>query len=284
MMMNELANLLTAMYKLGIWPEDPKSKEGKARFKYALKVFRGLLDHEWIKTSLKRKRKIRILEICGGTGIGGVGLAKALQEKGSEVELYVTDLREDALKIAKSWGTEELNTTVKTFKINAREVHSLKIRADIALLYGFSAPHFDPWDMIKVIASVCESLVDDGVFVIQESDRRWSIFYRAGYKDFLPERIDDEKVLVSIHAGYDFKRGVFKRAMMDLAKKTSPIITDAYFWGLAELMALLWIFFKDVDFMQDETGRISGMIIGAYPRRLISINDLKEMPKILREQ
>ena len=154
----------------------------------------------------------------------------------------------------------------------------------MALMYGFSAPHFDPWKMIKVIASVCDSLENDGLFIIQEHDRIYSIFYKVGYKDLVPERIDDERALVSIHAGYDIKRGVFKRAVVDLSKKAPPIIIDAYYWNLAELMALLWIFFKDVDLIKEDGRGTAGIILGFSPRHLLSISDLKKLPRVLREK
>ena len=115
--MNDLADLLSVVYELGIWPEDPRSEAGRARFKSALRIFRKVLEHEWVKNLLNKRQKIRIIEICGGTGIGGVGLAKVIQEKGLDIELYITDLREDALRIAESWGSEELNINIKTITL-----------------------------------------------------------------------------------------------------------------------------------------------------------------------
>jgi len=146
-------------------------------------------------------------------------------------------------------------------------------------MYGYSSPHFDPWDMLRIQASVCECLEDDGIFLMEEGDRRYSIFYLTSYAKFLPEKVNNEKAIVSIHSDYDFYRGVFKRTYLNLRKPEESVIVDMYFWGLAELMAITWIFFKDVDIYEKTRGH--GIIIGYKPRRKISVVDIASNPRVL---
>ncbi len=191
----------------------------------------------------------------------------------------LTDIRDEPLKVAEEWGKEVLGIEVKVRKIDATKIHMLKESFDLALMYGHSAPHFDPWDMIKLMASMSSILVDDGVLIMEEGDRIYSIFYLQGYKRVLPERVGKKSIVLSAHSGYDLMRGTFRRAYIEIP--SGKIIEAAtYFWNLAELMALSWIFFEDVDFFK--TRGTSGFILAYKPRRKIKINDLSELPKILK--
>ena len=273
--------LIEELYALNIWPTDPHSEFSQRRFREAVEVFGRLMEHDWFQ-ELLRKEKVRILEICAGAGIGGVALAKVLMERGVDVELLLTDIRENDLELGSRWGSEVLGRKVDYVKMDSRRVHELGRRFDIALMYGFSSPHFDPWDMVRLQASVSECLADDGILIMDEGDRRYSIFYQTGYARILPERIDNERALLSLHAGYNFKRGTFKRAYLDLKNPSKTVITEVYFWGLAELMAMVWIFFQDVDFYELRRG--AGLILGYKPRRKIRIGDLQTQPRVLLSQ
>ncbi len=272
-------NIIKNLYALDVWPMDPYSKRGQERFRKGIEVFNKLMKHDWLQ-KLVKKGKIRIIEICAGTGIGGVALAKALEENNVNTQLLLTDIREDALKLGAKWGTQVLGKKVEYLRIDARKVHELGRKFDIALMYGFSSPHFDPWDMLRLQASISECLADDGILIMDEGDRIYSIFYIRGYANILPERIDEQKTVLSLHAGYDFVRGTFSRAYIDLKNPSKVVLVKHYFWGLAELMAIIWMFFYDVDFFELRQG--AGLILGHRPRRKIRIADLNIPPRVFK--
>jgi len=269
------------LYALGVWPIDPSSPIGVKRYNEATDIFKKIVGHEWIQ-EIAKKGRARILEICAGAGIGGVALSCVLLDEGVDVELVLTDVRENDLAVGEKWGREQIGDRIRVVKSDARSVHRIGSTFDIGLMYGFSAPHFCPWDMVKLQASLCECLSDGGVFLMDEGDRIYSIFYVAGYKSLMPERVDKERAVVSMHAGYDFTRGVFKRAYMDLLNPSSPVMADMYFWNLSELMTITWMFFRDVDL--SETGRGRGIIIGKHPRRALSIRDFEGVPRVFSER
>jgi len=281
--MKKYDELLKSFYKVFGFPEDPRSKLGSQRYEKAIKKFQVVVNHDWFKDLIQKKRKIKILELCSGMGIGGVALAKVLSEKNIHVDLILTDLRDDALEIAKEWGSKEIGKEVQIINVDAKEIHTLKTKVDIILMYGLSAPHFSPWDMVRLLASASEALVDDGLIIMEESDRIYRIFYQRGYKEVLPERVDNEKMVITVHAGYNMVRGTFNRAVMDLVSRSKPVVLEAYFWGLAELMTFTWLFFKNVDFIKDPEGNVTqGFIVAIKPRRKIPPTMLRKNPKILR--
>jgi len=115
---------LEKLYRLFPWPEDPSSPEGRARYESAVSFFRELLGHPWL-SELVSSPELSIVDVCGGTGIGGVALAKVLSEKGSGVRLFVVDARESALRLAESFGRAELGVPVEVRKLDARELHTM---------------------------------------------------------------------------------------------------------------------------------------------------------------
>lgn len=281
--MSEPQERIEKVYKLGFWPQNPESPIVKKRFREALDIFERLINHEWFNEILSIKNNIRILEICSGTGIGGIALAKVLKRKGIKIDLILSDIRESDLKIGEQWGLRELGEgeKVSIINVNALIIHKLKIKRDIILMYGLSAPHFSPWEFVKLLASISEVLEDDGLFVMEEADRVYSILYKTGYKDLVAERVD-EKALISLHAGYNPIKGTFKRAYIDLINTEKPVKIPTYFWNLAELMTLTWLFFNEVDFIPYNKEKTRGLIIGYRPRRKINTIDLELEPKILR--
>ncbi len=269
------------LYSMKIWPTDPYSESGARKYWDALKLFNLLLGHEWLR-SLLDKKLLRILDICAGAGIGGVALSRVLMNRGVNVDLTLVDLREDDLRIGAKWGREVLGRDVRYVRMNSMDVYRMDEKFDIVLMYGSSAPHFDPWSIVRLYASVCGCLVDGGLFLMHECDRRYSIFYLAGYKRVLSEKVDEEGVIISVHSGYDFRRGTFRRTYIDVTNPQNRVVVDAYFWGLAELMALAWMFFADVDFLEVRKG--AGIIICRDPRHKITIDDMRSEPRVLCEK
>lgn len=281
-MSRELSRKLSRFFSMFGWPEDPYAEEGRERFKTALEKMRNLVEHEYLKELVSTRDTIKVLELCGGTGIGGVALAKVIKDLGKSVELTVTDLREDALAKARKWGTEVLGITVNVEVVDARDVCRLGREYDIALLYGFSTPHFNPWDMARLLTSTSNSLVNDGVLVIEETDRRYSVFLQAGYKWTLVESRagDADNYVISYHVDYDMLTGEVRRLFTNTKEPTKFITMPMYFWGIAELATLTWLFFKDVDVLP--MSRRSFMILGYSPRKALEPEDLKELPKIFK--
>lgn len=267
---------LARFYSIFPWYDDPWDEAGQRYFELTLGFMEKLINHPWIK-ELQGKERVRILEVCGGAGFGGVSLAKRFKERGTEVELAVTDLREEALERAARWGKEVLGEEVRARVLDAREVWRLGEKQDLVLMYGLSTPHFDPWGLVELFASVGEVLGKEGIFVLDESDRRYRIFLLMGYKWAMAEG-RDENLCVSFHTDYSLYRGTCKRAYMRWAAASRPVYTETFMWGLAEVAAFMWCFFEEVDFLQLRNER--HFLIGRRPRRRIRPGELERPPKL----
>lgn len=276
--MNSLTKKLEKVYKLVGWIEDPFTQAGRKRYENFIKLFDNLIEHEWISQLLK-KRKIKIADVCGGTGIGGVALAKVLS-KYTSIELYVIDLRQSALNIAKRFSKQELSVEAITIFHDVRKLYELGKKWDIILMTGYSMSHFSPWDGLKIFANFGHSITDDGIVLLDECDRIFHIFLRAGYKYVLPEKLDEESVTISLHKEYDPIKGEIKRVYVDLINKLTEEIS-IYFWSLSELLALLWTFFGDIDFIPKQT-RYYGFILARKPRRKLTPDDFEKVPRVLQ--
>ncbi len=271
--------MLEKLYDMEIWPEDPYSEEGRRRYDRALEHMRKLIKHPFIK-EVSKARPLRVLELCGGTGIGGVALAKALSEEGIEVDLLITDLREKALEVAKKWALEVLGREVRTRVLDARRAYEIGEMFNIVLIYGLSMAHFSPWEFTFILASSGELLQDGGIFIVDQVDIRLGILMRIGYKALVVERATEDGVVISLHAGYDVIKGTAKRLYLNLFSG-ERVMTDICYWGLAEIATLMWLFFKSIDFIRMEDERY--FILGREPRRRITVKELEEsMPPRLR--
>ena len=267
----EGGNRLTRFYSVFPWIDDPASERGKEYLQATLGAMEKLLGHPWIG-ELCGREGLQVLELCGGAGFGGVALAKLLIEKGVDVKLTITDLRPDVLERAQVLGARELGREPETLVLNAREAHRLRRKFDVALLYGLSTPHFNPWELTELLASVGEVLKDEGILLIEETDRRYRIFLMIGYKWALAEAAE-ERFTVSFHTGYDLYRGTVRRHYIDFAAGSGPVEMETFMWGLAEVGAFASCFFREVDFVRIRNQR--HFILGRGPRRAISPGDLR---------
>ncbi len=188
------------------------------------------------------------------------------------MEILITDIRDDALKKAMEWGRKIGIEKMETMVIDAKEIHKINDNFDIALLYGLSTPHFNPWEIVKLFSSASQILDNNGIFVVDESDRRYRIFLSTGYKWSLAEG-DGENTTLSFHSGYDFIKGTVKRTYVNL-KKQKIVAMESFMWSIAEIGALMWIFFNDVDIMHLDNTR--HFIIGYKPRKAIKPVYLKK--------
>ncbi|PCN50639.1 hypothetical protein B6U99_03205 [Candidatus Geothermarchaeota archaeon ex4572_27] len=277
-----LARELERVYSVFPWPEDPFSDVGRRRYEIALREMGELLDHPWLKEAIEQRERLHILDLCGGTGIGGVALAKKVAERGREARLTVVDLRREALETARRFCREELGFEPEIAEVDVRRVHELGVEADVALMYGLSTPHFSPWDMVRVCASSSLSLGADGLMIVEEADRFEAVFRRMGYRDIHVEHASDERVVMSLHRDHDMLTGYTTRVVLDvLAGRTASM--KVYFWDIACVAALLWTFFGDVDFVRRPMA-LSGFIIARRPRKVIDAKALlAQTPKMLSE-
>lgn len=184
--------------------------------------------------------------------MAGVALAKATGAK----LLTVLDARKDDLELAKEWlKIADINPELNLVQGDAREVAKLVGEHDVAVLWGgYTMPHFDPFDAVRLFANVASILSGEGVFIIEDMDRVYWILYRAGYKKFLIEGRRENYTIASMHEGYDFVRGgTFKRGgyyILPGFKKISDV--DFHYWDLATQLAIGSVFFKKAELITQE--------------------------------
>lgn len=275
----EPSSELSRFYSIFGWPDDPDTEAGRRYLEATAQSMERLLKHSLVERMIAQRRKVRILEICAGSGFGGVTLAKTLMDKKIRFDLLLTDLRQDALAAGQRWGRQVLGQDVRIDQADAREVHRLRKKFDLCLMHGLSTPHFNPWDMVRILASVSQALTDDGLFAIDEIDRKYQILMVQGYKWAYAEGRDEENLTLSFHTGYDPVKGSCKRTFLGLKDLANPVTTDIVWWGLAEVGAMAWTFFKDVHLLN-----VSGMrhfLLGSHPRRALKPGDLKA-PSMVR--
>jgi len=276
-----LRERLERMYEVFPWTEDLSTPEGKERFRRTYEGFKEVIKHPWVKELVSSKEVIEVLDVCGGTGVGGLALVKVLKELGVKTSLTVNDLRSSALEKAKVYGKELLGIEVRTLLGNALELHELGVKADIALIYGLTTPHFSPYDMVKLMASLAKVLEPNGLLMIEESDRTYTITVVMGYRSVLPEYVREGKVVLTIHSGYDVRRGMVKRIALELPSMKMAEM-EAKFWDIASTAAITWVFFRDVDFIS--LGRpYYGILIAKEPRGLDPSNYVK-YPALISER
>ncbi len=261
---------LDTIYSLLSWHGDPYTPEGRRRYERALREFEELRDHPFLSGL---PEELTVLDIMSGEGIGGVALSRSLKRK---VRLYMMDLREEALEVARRFSKEELGEEAGILIHDATRAHEVVRDLDLVLMYGLSTPHFDPWRAILLLASVSESLKDEGVFLVEEVDRRYWVFYMTGYREVTASFKGDEPIL-SMHKGYDFRRGVFKRAHFSLLRR-EMVELEVYFWGVADFLSLMWLFFKEVDMRSLDERRF--ILLARRPRRRIRPEHLR-LPSML---
>lgn len=268
-------------YRLLPWAEDPSTTEGLRRYKDAVSKFEVVVKHRWFKELADKRKELRVIDLCSGTGIGGVTLVKVLAGLGIRVSLTLIDLRRDALSKAVEFCSRELGFKPEVLVRDVLEELELKREFDVSLIWGNTTPHFSPWDWIRVLANVSRLLVDDGLLIYDEIDRVHTIYYMVGYKDLLPELIERDRVVLTIHKGKDFRLGYITRLVLDIVTKESAEM-KMYLWDIASSAAFTWMFFRDVDLIPIERP-YSGVVIAKSPRRVLNLEALLvEKPSLTR--
>ncbi|NJE05806.1 class I SAM-dependent methyltransferase [Thermococcus sp. M36] len=239
---------LEELYRYINWRMDPREELARERFRKIAEFF------ESIREQLPHGG--RVLDLCAGTGIAGVALAKATNAR----LLTVLDARKDDLELAQEWlDIGGISPELKTVQGDAREVASLVGEHDVAVLWGYTMPHFDPFDAVRLFANVALVLSDDGLFIIEDGDRVYGILYRAGYREFMIEGRKEDYTIASMHEGYDFVRGTFKRGYYILPGFKKIGTVDFHYWDISTQLAIGSIFFREYGLIRREDHGITGV-------------------------
>ncbi len=268
---------MNKLYSIFPWPEDPEFHE---RGETSLKLAEKTLQHKFLANLLEHRALIKIADICSGTGLGGYVFSKLLLEKGYKIQLTLIDIRAQALTKGAQWITRELGIKLETHTLDATTIHTLNKTFDLAIIWGSSTPHFNPWTMNKLLASTTNTLAEDGVLILQESDRLYHIVH-GGYRHINVVEGKD-KTILDVYAGYNPLKGTCERIVVDLGDPRRNTYMELYYWSIAALGALLWLFFKDVDILETRMRSIY-VLVATKPRKTITPKQLEQQPTILEK-
>ncbi|GAB6136263.1 class I SAM-dependent methyltransferase [Thermococcus prieurii] len=180
------------------------------------------------------RRKLRILDLCAGTGIAGGALYETLHEWGYEASLTVVDKRKEDLLLVEDWVSGEVYGAVMDCLDDLRRLG----RFDIALIFGYTMPHFDPFQTAELFRNVARVLESDGVFLLEEMDRFGAFFYRRAYREIVPEVRGEDYTVISLDEGYNPMRGVIRRGYYKLPGWERIGEIETRYWDLAGLAGI----------------------------------------------
>ncbi len=274
------ARILEELYEVLEWPSSPLSTNGKRRMVESMELLLKVLRHEWLNRLLSKTR-VKIVDVCSGGGVGGFALSKILIDMGIDVELVLIDVRPRALMEALRFRDEYMPMiNLEALSLRAEDLHVVRERFDVAMLWGFSMPHFDPWKALRLFASIASVLSEEGVLLIEEVDRMLSIFLGPGYQYVYPEGFGN-RALISMHRGYDIARGVVKRLLVDLVKGVAIPHEVHLNWTVALVASMLWLFFDDVDAIITDKSVGKAVILGWRPRAIEMRRFVEKRPRLL---
>jgi len=268
------------VYSLIAWKEDLESEDGKERFNESYRLFKSLFSHKWIRDLLRDKHEINLIDVCSGTGVGGIAFSKVLLDEGYKVNLTLNDIRSSALYKGKRYAKKFLNIDVKLVDEDSRRLYKLSNKYNIVLIYGLSTPHFNPFQLISLVSSISQILYEDGILIVEEYDRVYSVYLTRRYEYLVPEDVSENRVVFSIHKDYDPVKGIFRRLYIDILSR-EKIFLDLRFWDLSSVACILWVFFKDVDFYSFSKRKVHGFLLGRFPR-YINAENYSSSPTILQ--
>ncbi|NPA99324.1 MAG: hypothetical protein GXO43_08095 [Crenarchaeota archaeon] len=273
---------LEKLYQIFKWVEDLDTPEGTKRLEKSVEKMHKILEHSSLQALLEEKDKITLIDVCSGKGIGFIALAKAILEKHDvKLDIIAVDLRRSALEKAMVYAEKILGLKIKAYVHDVTRIWELGVKADIGLLYGFSTPHFNPYDMVRLSAGMASVLDTKGVFLVEESDRIRNIYQVLGYKHVLPEHIDLDSIVLSIDGGRDPLKGVNRKLTIELISG-KRILNEVRLWDIAGTASIIWSFFKHVDFIQYRSA-YSGMIVAWEPRG-IDPKQYSDYPEIISKE
>lgn len=209
---------------------DPNSEVAQNRF-IGLRSFFNWAVKEGL---FPERRKLRILDLCAGTGIAGGALYETLREWVYDVSLTVVDRRKDDLFLVEEWVSGEVYGAVMDCLDDLRKLGKF----DIALIFGHTMPHFDPFQTAKLFRNVARVLEGDGVFLLEETDRFGAFFYGKAYREIVPEVKGEDYTIVSLDEGYNPLRGVIRRGYYKLPGWEKIGEVETRYWDLAGLAGI----------------------------------------------
>jgi len=209
---------------------DPDSEVAQNRFLGLRSFFNWAIKERLFPD----RRKLRILDLCAGTGIAGGALYETLREWGCEASLTVLDKRKEDLLLVENWTSGEVYGAVMDCLDDLRRLGKF----DIALIFGYTMPHFDPFQTAELFRNVAKVLEDDGVLLLEETDRFGAFFYRKAYREIVPEVRGEDYTIVSLDEGYNPTRGVIKRGYYKLPGWEKVGEIETRYWDLAGLAGI----------------------------------------------
>ncbi|MEZ0290674.1 MAG: hypothetical protein ABWJ42_06260 [Sulfolobales archaeon] len=257
---------LERYYGIIEWAEDLDSVSGLKRFREAYDSFSRLVDHVWFRDLFSSRSFLRVVDVCGGVGVGGIALAKVLSERGFSYELVINDLRVSALERARVYSRRFLGREAIVIRDDALNLYKHLSGADIALIYGLSTPHFDAYQIIYLMAGLSKLLGERGVLVVEEIDRIWSLYQQKEFREVALESSESGRVVLSGHLDYDPLRGVFRRVFIDI-NTMSRVELDFRLWDLAGIASVAWAFFREIDYVE-RGSRYRGFILARGSREI----------------
>jgi SAM-dependent methyltransferase len=243
---------------------DPESEVAQRRY-LSLRAFFNWAIKEAL---LPEGRKLRILDLCAGTGIAGAALLETLREWNVEGSLTIVDKRKDDLIKVDAWLEDE------------REVYGAVMDClddlkklgefDVVLLWGSTMPHFDPYQAADLFRNVAKILTPLGVLMLEETDRFGVFFYGRNYREIVPEAKGEDYTIVSLDEGYNSLRGTIRRGYYKLPGWEKVGELDIRYWDLAGLAGMGRILFEDGRIItRKEHGvvGVSDVLYFRHPRR-----------------
>ena len=239
------------------WME-PEHETARRRFESTLLFFKN-----------QKVSASSVLDLCAGTGIAGAAAAKAF----SASKLTLVDVRKEDLEKVREWlGIAEVNPELRLVAGDVLQLPELVEEHDLAVLWGHTMPHFNPFDAVRLFSGVASVLDEGGYFFIEEPDRIGRFLYNRMYRDFTVERTGAETI-VSIHEGYDVRRGVERRGYYILPGFKKMAEMELRAWDLASLLAIGRIFFRDANLITPSEHGVSGVsevLVFRRPNRRIA--------------
>ncbi|ASJ08784.1 SAM-dependent methyltransferase [Thermococcus siculi] len=240
------------------WWMEPDDERAVKRFHAIFEFFKG------------RGKASSVLDLCAGTGIAGVAAAKAL----SASNLTLVEAREKDLVRVVEWVEREgLQLSLNPVVGDVLKLPSLVEEHEVALLFGHSMPHFDPFQAVKLFAGVALVLSDTGRFFVEETDRIYRFLYRSVYQPFRVEARGEGYSIISLYEGYDVERGMEKRGYYKVPGFEKILEIEVRPWDVASQLAIGRIFFEDVNMVTPEEHGIEGVstvLLFSKPRKSVA--------------
>ncbi len=229
------------LYDVYFWPDDPFSIRGQQYLSETICYFQKLYNSIDFSV-IKDKKEIEILEICAGAGYGSLVFSSLFPDK--KLNVLLTDTRDTLMESAKLSAKLGVNSRFKV--LDALQIETIDKKFDVVILYGLSTPHFAPRAAIELYQKVQKVLNKDGVFIVQEMDRRKSLFLDGNYHKKAYAEGHGER-LISEEKGYDVYDGMIEREYYSEHDPTKKVYSKSFMWSIAETDALLSLYWKQVD-------------------------------------